>query len=195
MTLGSHQRTIGRSQDHITPKYIIDMYGPFKLDPCAAVVRPWDCAEVNWTSDGLVRNWRPFGMKYVNPPFNQYEVGDWIAKAADEGNGNAIVLLHARTEAGWFMPVWRYAACILFLHDRIRFCRPDGSQQPHNSGAPPILVAFGEEAAQRLYRPGLAGSLVTRWHIQAAGAVRPQLLVVRPSAEITERKSPFFSGA
>jgi len=173
VTLGSHQRTIGRSQDHITPKYIIDMYGPFKLDPCAAVVRPWDCAEVNWTSDGLVRNWRPFGMKYVNPPFNQYEVGDWIAKAADEGNGNAIVLLHART----------------------RFCRPDGSQQPHNSGAPPILVAFGEEAAQRLYRPGLAGSLVTRWHIQAAGAVRPQLLVVRPSAEITERKSPFFSGA
>jgi len=102
VTLGSHQRTIGRSQDHITPKYIIDMYGPFKLDPCAAVVRPWDCAEVNWTSDGLVRNWRPFGMKYVNPPFNQYEVGDWIAKAADEGNVHLVpARSHPLLSAGW----------------------------------------------------------------------------------------------
>jgi len=45
VTLGSHQRTVGLSQNHITPKWIIDATGPFKLDPCAADPRPWDCAE------------------------------------------------------------------------------------------------------------------------------------------------------
>jgi hypothetical protein len=168
MTLGSHQRTVGKSQDHISPKHLIDMYGPFKLDPCAAVVRPWNCAEVNWTSDGLVRDWRPYGMKYVNSPFNQYEVGDWVTKAAD--SGNAIVLLHARTEAGWFEPIWQRASGILFLADRIHFYKPDGTRHPHNSGAPAILVAFGDEALARLRRPGLPGVLVTDWETVPARA-------------------------
>jgi hypothetical protein len=60
MTLGSHQRCLGQSQDHITPKRFIDRLGPFDLDPCAAVIRPWDCAEVNWVVDGLIRIW--FGL-------------------------------------------------------------------------------------------------------------------------------------
>jgi hypothetical protein len=185
VSLGSHQRTIGKSQDHISP--LAEIINPlcgaesFHLDPCGAVVRPHDCARVTWTTDGLKRDWGPYGMKYVNPPFNPYEVGDWVAKAAD--SGNAIVLLHARTEAGWFEPVWRHAACILFLADRIFFYKPDGTRHAHNSGAPPVLVAFGDEAAQRLYRCGIAGSLVTRWHVQAAGPPlysppRPQLAVV-----------------
>jgi hypothetical protein len=33
VSLGSHQRTVGRSQTHITPKWIIDALGPFDLDP------------------------------------------------------------------------------------------------------------------------------------------------------------------
>jgi hypothetical protein len=127
-----------------------------------------------------------------------FEVGDWVAMAADDGNGDAIVLLHAQTEAAWFTPVWRHAACILFMADRIFFHKSDGTRHPHNSGAPPVLVAFGDEAAQRLYRCGIAGSLVTRWHVQAAGPPlysppRPPLTVVRPSAEITEHKSTVVS--
>jgi len=162
MTLGSHQQTVGRSQNHITPKWIIDRLGPFDLDPCAADPRPWPCAATNRTTHGLERDW--FGFVYLNPPFDQYIVGTWIARLARHGNG--ICLLHARTEAGWFVPVWQHAAAILFMADRIKFCRPDGSEQPHNSGAPPILVAFGDEAVRRLHRSGIAGALVTRWHNQ-----------------------------
>jgi hypothetical protein len=73
MTLGSHQQTVGKSQNHITPKWIIDAIGPIDLDPCAADPRPWDCATTNWTMYGFSREW--FGMVYVNPPFNRYEVG------------------------------------------------------------------------------------------------------------------------
>lgn len=172
MTLGSHQRSIGESQNHITPKWIIDALErgangrKFDLDPAAADPRPWDCALTNWTSDGLDRDW--FGCVYLNPPFDRREVGEWIARLAQHGNG--VTLLHARTEAEWFEPIWQHAVYILFLADRIHFHRPDGSRQPANSGAPPILAAFGDDAALRLYRCGIAGALVTRWHVQATSA-------------------------
>ena len=35
MALGSHQTTVGKSQVHITPKFIIDALGPFDVDPAA----------------------------------------------------------------------------------------------------------------------------------------------------------------
>jgi hypothetical protein len=50
MTLGSHQSAIGKSQDHITPRWIITRLGSFKLDPAAADPRPWNCAEHNFTA-------------------------------------------------------------------------------------------------------------------------------------------------
>jgi hypothetical protein len=167
MTLGSHQTTVGKSQDHITPKWILDRLGPFDTDPCAAIVRPWDCAVVNFTEkeDGLAQPWQ--GFVYLNPPYNQYVVGRWIARLAEHGDG--ICLTHARCEAAWFEPIWQHAAAILFLADRIYFHRPDGSRQPANSGAPPVLAAFGDEAVLRLHRCGIAGALVTRWHNQPAG--------------------------
>jgi DNA N-6-adenine-methyltransferase (Dam) len=159
MTLGSHQRAIGKSQVHLTPRWIIDALGPFDLDPCAADPRPWDCASVNRTTDGLGISWH--GFVWLNPPFDRFQVGGWIHKLADHGNG--IALLHARTETEWFLPCWTQASAILFLDKRISFCRPDGSQQEANSGAPPVLVAFGGYARQRLKFAGIDGHLITSW--------------------------------
>jgi hypothetical protein len=175
MTLGSHQQTIGKSQNHITP--LVEIINPlggaqsFDLDPAGADPRPWDCAKVTWTSRGLERDW--FGFVWLNPPFDVREVGEWIAKLAAHGNG--IALLHARTEAGWFEPIWERASGILFLSNRIKFCKPDGSEQPFNSGAPAILVAFGPEALARLRRCGIPGRLVTVWEDVPA---RAQLALV-----------------
>jgi DNA N-6-adenine-methyltransferase (Dam) len=162
MTLGSHQRAVGRSQVHLTPRWIIDALGPFTTDPCAAMPpRPWDCAAVNFTEidDGLQRNW--CGRIWLNPPFDRYAVGQWIQRLAEHGRGTA--LLHARTEAAWFEPIWQYASGILFMANRIKFCRCDGSEQPHNSGAPPVLVAFGGRDLAQLRVSGITGALVTRW--------------------------------
>ena len=161
MTLGSHQTTIGKSQDHITPRWIINRLGPFTTDPCAADPRPWNCAEHNITEaqDGLRRLW--CGYTWLNPPFDQRVVGRWIERLAQHGNG--VALLHARSEARWFAPCWRHASGILFLATRLKFCRADESEQPHNSGAPPVLVAFGEYALARLEASGIQGQLVTAW--------------------------------
>jgi hypothetical protein len=164
MTLGSHQRTIGKSHVHITPKWIIDALGPFDLDPCAALPRPWDCAQFNSTQRGLQLIWSAFGngFAWLNPPFHRYEVHKWIEKLAQHNNG--IALLHARTETDWFRPCWQHASAILFMAKRISFCRPDGSEQPANSGAPPVLVAFGAEARRRLETCTIPGALVTQWN-------------------------------
>ena len=124
MTLGSHQRAVGRSQDWITPKVIIEALGPFDLDPCASRIQPWPCAAESWTENGLSYQWH--GFVWLNPPFDRYEVGAWVERMA--GHDHGIALLHARTEAAWFMPVWDAASAIGFLHDRLYFHRPDGSR-------------------------------------------------------------------
>ena len=164
MTLGSHQKTIGDSQNWITPKFIIDALGPFDLDPCASNPRPWDCALANYTSKGLTTPWRIGGAKtrvWLNPPFHRYEVGGWIKKLSKHNFGTA--LLHARTEAEWFEPVWKKAAAILFLADRLYFHYPDGRRAEANSGAPACLVAFGEWDADKLQASKIPGTFVSEW--------------------------------
>jgi hypothetical protein len=159
VTLGSHQRCVGKSQVHLTPKWLIDALGPFDLDPCAALSRPWNCARTNWTEadDGLALEWH--GLVWLNPPFDRYQVGKWIQKLAEHGNG--IALVHARTEADWFQPIWRSASLALFLRKRLKFCRPDGSEQPANSGAPAVLAAFGRDAEDRLLDAEIPGAYVS----------------------------------
>jgi hypothetical protein len=157
-----HQTPIGKSQVHLTPRRLIDQLGPFRFDPCAAPLpRPWDCAEENITEpdDGLACAWR--GRTWMNPPYDKRGIEKWIQRLAEHGNG--IALLHARTETEWFSVAWERADAILFMRDRLKFCRPDGSEQPHNSGAPPVLVAFGAENAACLRASGIAGYLVTQW--------------------------------
>jgi hypothetical protein len=164
MTLGSHQRVVGATQNWITPRWILDALGAFDLDPCAADPRPWDCALRNYTEkdDGLNRIWR--GRIFLNPPFNRYQVGRWIKKLADHGHGTA--LLHARTEAEWFEPVWQRASAILFLADRLYFHYPDGRRAEANSGAPACLIAFGLKDAAKLKSSRLHGYFVSNWSQQ-----------------------------
>lgn len=159
MSLGSHQKTVGDTQTWITPQWIINVLGPFDLDPCAAWPRPWHCANHSYTRDGLSRPWHD--RVWLNPPFDRYEVSDWIKRLAEHGQGTA--LLHARTEAEWFEPVWQEAKSILFLADRLYFHYPDGRRAAANSGAPACLIAFGDYDAKRLKDSGIAGYLVSQW--------------------------------
>jgi hypothetical protein len=162
MTLGSHQKTVGASQEYITPKWIIDRLGPFDLDPCAAKNPPWLCARMAYFERGLEQPWDGCRV-FLNPPFDRYQVGKWIARLAEHGHGTA--LLHARTETDWFRPIWECASAILFMFGRIKFCDVQGVEQPANSGAPPVLVAFGAYDAYRLADSGIEGALVTNHRI------------------------------
>ena len=164
MTLGSHQKTIGASQQHVTPRAILDSLGEFDLDPCAADPRPWDCARVNYTKadNGLVLPW--FGRIWLNPPFDRRVVGAFIARMAAHGRG--VALLHARTDTAWFQPIWDAATALRFLRGRVVFRKEDGSPQTTgsgrvaNSGAPVVLIAFGSVDADVLAFCGLDGAFV-----------------------------------
>lgn len=170
MTIGSHQQSIGKSQVHLTPRWILDRLGRFGLDPCAATVRPWDIADRNLVEadDGLNADWGTDEV-FLNPPFDRRQVGRWIEKLAAHGKG--VALLHARTETAWFAPIWEKADLILFLAQRVTFCKPDGTPctvtnartgkvSVANSGAPVVLAAFGPSSVARLWASKLPGAYV-----------------------------------
>ena len=160
----SHEKPIGKTQVHLTPKWIIDGLGPFDLDPCASDPRPWDCATNNFTEidNGLMLPWT--GRVWLNPPFLRHEIGLWIGRMAIHGYGTALV--HARTDTRWFRHIWDEATGLFFLAGRIAFHRPDGSLSrtakgvATDSGAAVVLAGFGPRDADALAFSGFDGRFV-----------------------------------
>lgn len=158
MALSGHESPVAQTVVWLTPPEIIRELGPFDLDPCTAKVMPWKTAKRRFTEedDGLSQEW--VGRCWVNPPYGR-EVGDWLEKLANHGDG--IALTFARTEtAAWVNWVWPKATAILFLHGRLHFHKVDGSRAKANAGAPSALIAYGKNNAIRLRDCGLAGTLV-----------------------------------
>lgn len=165
--IGSHQSARRESDEWWTPPEITDALGPFDLDPCAPEGGvPWITAEhYSLATDGLAEEWH--GFVWLNPPYS--EISPWMQRLADHGNG--IALVFARTETRWwFDHVWPHASRFLFLAGRLSFHRPDGSVATHNAGGPSVLVAYGQQAADRLAMSGLAGA-----HLGPAGGPSPSM--------------------
>lgn len=165
MSLTSHQRPHkGATDIWLTPPEIIMALGPFDLDPCAAVNQPWQTADIQYTiiDDGLAQEWE--GFVWCNPPFGP-DAEQWLRRMSAHNNG--IALVPARTETRWFKnEVWRDASCLLFLATRPHFHHIDGTRAKSNSGAPIVLVAYGDDAAIRLRLSHIPGALVEVWKIQ-----------------------------
>ena len=158
MALSSHERipvAAGGKEEWLTPPHIIEALGPFDLDPCAPIVRPWDTATRHYcfpNEDGLALPWE--GRVWMNPPYGN-KTERWLRKMA--GHGNGIALIFARTEtAMFFESVWHKASAILFLRRRIVFCHVNGTPATGNAGAPSCLVAYGKDSAGVLERESRA---------------------------------------
>ena len=152
----AHDRTTGK-EDWLTPRYILEALGPFDLDPCSPIDRPWDTAasHVTIVDNGLKREW--VGRVWLNPPYgNQTE--EWMKRLAMHGDG--VALIFARTETASFFPwVWDYATALLFLRGRLHFWTKEG-REGGAAGAPSVLVAYGGSNALALERSGLDGRFV-----------------------------------
>jgi len=136
--MGAHHSARSGSGVWLTPGYITDALGPFDLDPCGH--QDWPTARnlICPPRDGLNEPWE--GRAFVNPPYDN--VGAWLARLADHGDG--IALVFARTETAWFVDqVWNRADAVRFLHGRLHFHYPDGRRSDMNAGAPSVLVAYG----------------------------------------------------
>ena len=179
--IGGHHSQAPQSVEWFTPREIIAALGPFDLDPCTSVGRPWDTAAAHYTrsENGLIKAW--FGRIWLNPPYGA-EIVRWMARLAEHGCGTALVF--ARTEtAWWFQHVWPMASALLFLEGRVTFHRPDGAtgRVGHNAGGPSVLIAYGLDDADRLEASGLAGAFVP---LACKGQV---VAVLRPTSDLTWR--------
>jgi hypothetical protein len=147
------------TDEWLTPPEIVQALGPFDLDPCSPVDRPWDTARIHYTikENGLWQKWE--GRVWLNPPYGS-QAEKWLERLAQHGNG--IALIFARTETrAFFHYVWNRADAVLFLYGRLFFYRVNGSQMKSNSGAPSVLVAYGEENIGRLEQSGIQGKFIT----------------------------------
>jgi DNA N-6-adenine-methyltransferase (Dam) len=116
---GHHSHKAGKSE-WLTPPEIIAALGPFELDPCAPLDRPWPTAATHYTicDDGLKQPWR--GFCFVNPPYGS-TTRIWLDKLASHPGGG-IALVFARTETEAFVSqVWERASSLLFLFGRLHF--------------------------------------------------------------------------
>ena len=156
--MGSHQQTVMKNDEWLTPPSLIKALCIFDLDPCSPIQRPWDTADhhYNQLEDGLNAPW--FGRVWCNPPYG-LEAILWLRRLADYGNG--IALIFARTETVMFFDqVWDKADSILFLKGRLFFHYVDGTQAKANAGAPSCLIAYGKENTRALLNSGIPGKLI-----------------------------------
>lgn len=164
--MGSHQSARMETDVWLTPPSIVEALGPFDLDPCSPLNRPWDTAAQHYTieDDGLAHDWA--GRVWMNPPYGK-QAATWLQRLALHGDG--IALIFARTETRMFFDwVWPYASALLFIEGRLHFHRPDGTRAKANSGAPSVLVAYGWEAGQRLMLSDIPGARVQTGVVKSA---------------------------
>ena len=158
MSIGGHHSHAALKEEWLTPPYIINALGPFDLDPCAPVVRPWATAYTHYdiNDNGLNLEWA--GRVWCNPPYGK-QSSQWLAKLAHHGNG--IALIFARTETAMFVEhVWRSADALLFIEGRLYFHHANGKRSRLNAGAPSVLIAYGIEMVGRLRNCEIPGKFI-----------------------------------
>jgi len=151
----------------LTPPEIVHGLGPFDLDPCTPQQgMPWRTATrmLKPSDDGLKTPWPKSAFVWMNPPYGGHKNSPtsqhrWMEKAAEHGNGIALVL--ARMETSWMqVSVLNHpsVSAVAFTKGRLSFCRPDGT--PGTScPAGSVFIGYGAAAARRLKR-GVESGLI-----------------------------------
>ena len=148
------------NDEWLTPPEIIRLLGPFDLDPCAPVIRPWPTAKTHYTKedDGLKLPW--LGRVWLNPPYGR-QTFLWLEKLAEHKSG--IALIFARTETrGFHETIWQKAMGVFFFRGRLCFHHVSG-EKGGAANAPSCLVTYSREDMDRLAAGadnGLSGQLV-----------------------------------
>lgn len=142
----------------LTPPEIIKALGPFDLDPCAPIVRPWDTAKHHYTiqDDGLFRIWH--GRVWLNPPYGR-ETFKWLERLATHEEGG-IALIFARTETrGFHEQIWGKAHSVFFFRGRLSFYYVNG-RKGNTANAPSCLVSYTERDTLAIAKSSLRGKLI-----------------------------------
>lgn len=123
----------GNNEWYTPEKYIESaraVMGSIDLDPASSdIANETVKAEMYYTieTDGLAQPW--YGNVWMNPPYAQPHIEQFIQKLADENSRieQAIVLVNNATETKWGSLLLSMADAVCFPTGRIRFVAPDGS--------------------------------------------------------------------
>lgn len=140
---------------YFTPKFIIDALGPFDLDVCTTIKRPFDTAKDHICVEqrnSLKEDWS--GFVWMNPPYGK-EINPFIEKFKSHGNGIALVFARMGTE--WMQDWVKNGLSIFFLRNRIRFIDKLGIRTKSNAGCDSCLLYCGVEARTRIEGSELVG--------------------------------------
>lgn len=161
--MSSHESNKELTVDWLTPKYIIDAFPCFDLDPCSSVNQQWNTAKVmiRLPDDGLSIDW--FGRVWLNPPYGAKQIQPWMEKIAKHGNG--IALVFARTETKWFHEyVWPFASGMLFFKGRLSYIHgralSERAKYGANAASPSVLISYGQQCCQLLRDCQLDGHFI-----------------------------------
>lgn len=156
----SFNSNTANSEEWLTPPELLKMLGPFDLDPCAPVDRPWPMAKSHYTKeeDGLTKPW--FGRVWLNPPYGRKTFA-WLEKLAEHRNG--LALIFARTETqGFHDQIWSKADSVFFFKGRLKFYHLSG-EQGGTANAPSCLVSYSNKNTvmiEKAIKNGLSGKLL-----------------------------------
>lgn len=144
------------NDEWLTPPDLLRSFGPFDLDPCAPVSRPWPMAKNHYTrnENGLVLPWN--GRVWLNPPYGRHTF-EWLGRLAEHGSG--LALIFARTETvGFHEQVWNKARAVFFFRGRLCFHYVTGERGgPVN--APSCLVSYSEADTKSVISAVSSGKL------------------------------------
>lgn len=157
--IGGHHSARSKTDEWLTPPGVLRALGPFDLDPCSPVARPWPTAREHYTvlDNGLIRPW--FGRVWLNPPYSTELLGRFMARMSAHGRGTALIFARTETDA-FFRFVWESASALLFIRGRLNFHHVSGERAGKNSGAPSVLCAYGQTDAEILLSSGIDGHFV-----------------------------------
>lgn len=137
----------------ITPKWIIDAIGLSDLDPCGWTPNGSPVVQtakkyITEDQNGLSTQWS--GSVFCNPPYSDLKT--WLEKCAEyhENTGSQVIILcFVRSETRAFQQNIKSATGINLINKRIKFLDSFGNEKG-NGNAPSCLIAYGEEAFERI---------------------------------------------
>ena len=139
-------------EDWGTPEDVFDALDKefdFNLDAAAAAHNAKCFFYYDITDDALSKPWYPFQRVFLNPPYSR-NIGDWVAKAREEADKGAtvVLLIPARTDTRWFHKHVYGIAETRFLKGRIKFV----SSRKTNHGAtfPSVVIVMRPTDKKRI---------------------------------------------
>ena len=154
MDIRQQKNPVASTDEWYTPRWIIDLLGPFDTDPCSPVVPPYEIAPISYNEEqnGLTYDWQ--GVVWMNPPYSRKPLRQFCEKMARHGNGLAL-LMNRQDNLLWQEVIFPSARSMLFMRHRVKFLRPDGTTGSPCYGS--CLVAWGDECDRRLRQSGIEG--------------------------------------